>query len=282
MGASWELLAFVFRVLQTRYQNEDAYASAHTILYLLAPLWINAFVYMTLGRLIHFLIPDKRLGGISAKRYGLVFVWLDVLAFLVQLGGAAISSLSDTDPSIIMLGIHIYMGGIGLQELFVVIFGGLTIHLHRRMIKMEKVGELDMEKATRGSVAWRWLFRAIYAVLGLITVRIIFRLAQFARGADANNPVLTHEAYEYVLDAVPMFLALALLNIVHPGRVLRGPDSEFPRISRQEKKRLKQEKKTAKKAERAQKKDPKGGMHGDFDALPSREESYSLRSSIGR
>jgi hypothetical protein len=65
---------------------------------------------------------------------------------------------------------------------------------------------------------------------------------------------LTHEVYEYVLDAVPMFIALLVLNIVHPGRILQGPDSEFLRVSRQEKKRIKEEKKVAKRAEREMKK----------------------------
>jgi hypothetical protein len=41
----------------------------------------------------------------------------------------------------------------------------------------------------------------------------------------------------YVLDATPMFLAVVLLNIFHPGRVLVGPESKFP--SRKERKREK-------------------------------------------
>lgn len=125
---------------------------------------------MTLGRLIHFFIPDQRLGGITAKRYGLVFVWLDILAFIVQLAGASITTQEDVPASTTMLGIHIYMGGIGLQELFVLIFGGLAIHLHRRMAQMENYGELDQEKTTRGSISWRWLFWALYGSLTLITV----------------------------------------------------------------------------------------------------------------
>ena len=43
-----------------------------------------------------------------------------------------------------------------------------------------------------------------------------------------------------MLDAFPMLLAVTLLNACHPGLVLRGPDSEFPRLSRAEKKALKQ------------------------------------------
>lgn len=97
-------------------------------------------------------------------------------------------------------------------------------------------------------------------------IRIIFRLCQYAQGTDPSNPVLTHEAYEYVFDAVPMFIALVLLNVVHPGRVLQGPESEFPRVSWAEKKRLKREKKQAKRerkeAKRVEKEMRKGGQSG--------------------
>ncbi|RHZ73718.1 hypothetical protein CDV55_108388 [Aspergillus turcosus] len=281
MGASWELLAFVFRTLQTRHQDSEPFATAHTLLYLLAPLWINAFIYMTLGRLIHFFIPDQRLGGITAKRYGLVFVWLDILAFIVQLAGASITTQEDVPPSTTMLGIHIYMGGIGLQELFVLIFSGLAIHLHRRMAQMENSGELDQEKTTRGSISWRWLFRALYGSLTLITIRIIFRLCQYARGTDPTNPILTHEAYEYVLDATPMFLALLVLNVIHPGRVLQGADSEFPKVSTQEKKRIKREKKEAKRAEKEGKKNGRGkNMEAPFESLSIQEEGNFYDSRV--
>lgn len=68
-----------------------------------------------------------------------------------------------------------------------------------------------------------------------------------------NNPLLTHEFYTYVLDGVPMLIAAILLNITHPGMVLQGPESEFPRLSRKEKKALKQEKKEAKQKRKEEK-----------------------------
>lgn len=43
-----------------------------------------------------------------------------------------------------------------------------------------------------------------------------------------------------------MFLALVALNIFHPGHVLRGPDSTFPKQTRAEKKELKARKKAIK------------------------------------
>ncbi|KAI9040333.1 alkaline D-peptidase [Aspergillus affinis] len=241
MGALWELFAFIFRSLQTRQQNNDSWATAHTILFLLAPLWINAFLYMTIGRLIYFFIPDKRLGGITAKRYGQLFVWLDIVAFLVQAVGAVMTSNTQATNAEIMRGVHIYMGGIGLQELFILIFSGLAIHLHRRMLSMDRI-------------------------------RIVFRLAQYADGTNPNNPALTHEWYEYVWDALPMFVAIGLLNIIHPGRVLQGPDSEFPKLSRKEKKQRKRDKKEAKKALKELKTKAKLGNGVEFEQLRSQEE----------
>lgn len=47
-----------------------------------------------------------------------------------------------------------------------------------------------------------------------------------------------------------MMVAMLLLVIFHPGRSLVGPESEFPRLSRKEKKAAKQEKKAAKKADK--------------------------------
>lgn len=71
-------------------------------------------------------------------------------------------------------------------------------------------------------------------------------MVEFSAGLSLNNPILTHEFYAYVLDALPMIIAALLLNIVHPGLVLKGPESEFPRLSRKEKRALKEEKKAVK------------------------------------
>lgn len=78
-------------------------------------------------------------------------------------------------------------------------------------------------------------------------MRLTFRLIEFGKGPDIDNPILTNEYYAIGLDALPMLMAFLLLNAVHPGWVLRGPESEFPRMSRKEKKQLKRGKKDAKK-----------------------------------
>ncbi|PLB54013.1 hypothetical protein P170DRAFT_469485 [Aspergillus steynii IBT 23096] len=248
MGATWELLAFVFRVMQTRQQNKDIWGTLYELFFLLAPIWINAFIYMTLGRMIYYFLPDQKLAGISARRYGALFVSLDILAFLVQVAGASMSTNDSMGHKFVMLGLHLYMGGIGLQELFILCFLGLAIKLQRKVSREGYVaGDEDGKfPARQGLFHPSRLFYGIYFALAMITVRIMFRLCQYAQGYDATNPVLTTESYEYVLDAAPMFLALLALNVFHPGHVLRGPRSDFPRLTRAEKKELKRQKKERK------------------------------------
>lgn len=77
-------------------------------------------------------------------------------------------------------------------------------------------------------------------------IRIIFRVIEFGPGINSSNPMLTNEAFPLALDALPMVLALVTLNIVHPGLVLRGPDGEFPSLTRAQKKAIKKEKKDEK------------------------------------
>lgn len=38
MGAVWELLAFIFRALQTRHQDSEIYGTFHVVFFLLAPI----------------------------------------------------------------------------------------------------------------------------------------------------------------------------------------------------------------------------------------------------
>ncbi|KAJ5092984.1 hypothetical protein N7456_008845 [Penicillium angulare] len=238
VGSAWELLAFVFRALQTRHQESDLYDTMYTLFFLLAPIWINAFLYMTLGRMNNFFLPDKKFFHISARRLGTVFVFLDIFAFLVQAAGAVLSSNQGGSEKTVMMGVHIYMGGIGLQEVFILCFTTLAVQLHRTMIQMESRGE-SVDKLSNCAFSWRWMFYSVYFALGMITIRIIFRIGQYAQGTSTTNPVLTHEAYEYVFDAAPMFLCLLAINLFHPGRNLQGEGAKFEKLSRAQKKEKK-------------------------------------------
>ncbi|KAJ6535911.1 RTA1 like protein-domain-containing protein [Mycena vulgaris] len=213
MGGIWETAGLVLRVFSVLHTTSSAFATSSQLLILLSPLWINAFLYVLMSRIVHFFVPEKHVGGISARRLSLCFVLLDITAFLMQATGGMLIN-ADT-ARMAQLGIHIYMGGIGLQQFFVLGFVALVVRFH---YKMNRIG---------GSTEWKRPLYIMYASLVLITVRIVFRLIEFSSGVE--SPITMHEAPFYCLEATPMFLALLLWNAFHPGQVLVGPDSEFPK-----------------------------------------------------
>lgn len=150
------------------------------------------------------------------------------------------TSGDNTSPKQIQLGLHIYMGGIGFQEFWILVFTGLAIRLFAEL------------KATSTRPGWKKMLRILFATLALITVsisqrlaltsgysqivfqiRVIYRLVEFSEGV--NSTLTDHEAFFYCLEAVPMLSALSLFNIWHPGAILVGPDSEFPKKEKKSK-----------------------------------------------
>ncbi|KAI9147520.1 putative lipid transporter atnI [Paramyrothecium foliicola] len=226
MATVWEVLAFLFRAISSKNQQSDGILLMFQIFILLAPLWINAFAYMTLGRMIHFFHPSQSLLGLKAPTIAALFVVLDILSFIVQLVGGG-SAGPSSPPEQQRRGLNIYMAGISVQEVFVVIFMLLCIAFQQQMIsRTADTGRLG------GFVGTRWgpLLGMLLLSLTLITIRIIYRLVEFSGGLAHESPLRTQEAYFYALEAVPMFIAILVFNIVHPGRVINGPGSEMPGI----------------------------------------------------
>lgn len=116
-----------------------------------------------------------------------------------------------------MAGLHIYMIGVGIQQAFIVLFSVLLVRLHKRLLN-----EAPRAEVTR---AIRQLY-VVYAALTLITIRIIFRLVEYSSGLDSQIP--NHEVYMFILESLPMFVAIMLFNVVHPGAIMPGKENNIP------------------------------------------------------
>ncbi len=221
--------------------------------------------------MIYFFIPEQKVFGIKGIKVAKVFVWLDIVSFLTQVGGGVMISPGNS-PQTLMTGIHIYMGGIGFQQVCIVVFAAIAVRFWILMRKQEPTNEiLDRPKG------WMKLLCTLFVVLALITTRIVFRLDEFAGGLDpSTNPVPFDEVYFLVLDAGVMLVACVVLNAVHPGSVLVGEGSEFPKgPTRKEKKALRRMKKEEKRQEKERKKMEKEQRKilGD-NAKPLREGAW--------
>ncbi|KAK4118554.1 hypothetical protein N657DRAFT_694374 [Parathielavia appendiculata] len=252
MGALWETIGFIFHSLGAKDQQQMAYAIIWMDFFLLAPLWINAFVYMTFARMVLYWHPEGKIAGLRATAIAKWFVLADILTFIIQ-GVGGIMANPNSGTEIIKIGLNIYLGGMGAQQFFILIFYGLMYAFWRRCTRAEA-----SSYGHNGKRSWRPLLYSQYGVLLCITVRIIFRLVEFAQGVDPeHNPIPFHEEYIYALDVFPMMVALLILAIWYPGRYLVGPESEFHRLSRREKKEMKREKKAARREEKEAKKQAK-------------------------
>ncbi|KAM0433019.1 hypothetical protein ACHAPT_004724 [Fusarium lateritium] len=223
MASIWEMMAFIFRALSTKDQQSKGIYLVFQIFILLAPIWVNAYAYMTLGRMVHYFLPWRSILGMPAATLAAIFVGLDIVSFIIQLIGGSMAG-PGAPPEDQQRAIHIYMGGIGLQEFFIVLFVGLCIRFQTKMHKLK--GPMGFKDFITSS--WGMLITALYFSLAMISVRIIYRLIEFSGDVGQDSVLVTHEVYFYILEAAPMFLALLAFNIVHPGRIMTGPHSEMP------------------------------------------------------
>ncbi|CZS90841.1 uncharacterized protein RCO7_06697 [Rhynchosporium graminicola] len=74
---------------------------------LLAPLWMNAFSSMVLGRMIHFYIPNHRLLRLKASTFATCFVLFDIICFIIQLIGGDMAGVG-APPEQMKTGLDIY------------------------------------------------------------------------------------------------------------------------------------------------------------------------------
>ncbi|KAJ5780210.1 hypothetical protein N7457_005370 [Penicillium paradoxum] len=220
MGVSWETVSYAVRALSTRNQQDEGQLIVTQIFVLLAPLWVNAFDYMVFARMVNFFLPERRIGIFKPSLLAKIFVLLDFGAFVVQAIGGFMATGSGGAE---MKGIHIYMGGIGIQQFFIVCFLVLVVQFHRSMLNLDRGCQLAENKRK-----WRGLLYALYGSLIAITVRIIYRLVEFSGGYSESNPIPYREWYMYVFDGIPMALAIVVWNVAPPGAVLQGPDAKIP------------------------------------------------------
>ncbi|KAI4644178.1 uncharacterized protein J4E79_011126 [Alternaria viburni] len=188
MAALWETGAYAFRALGSKNQQSSGVATVAQILVLVAPIWVNAFAYMVFARIVHFYSPTRKVWFFSPSILALIFVTLDIVSFVIQLVGGGMAG-PGASLEAQKKGLNIYMGGIGMQEGFIVLFLGLVVKFHRDQLQAERVGRLPADK-TGG---WTWLLYALYACLLAITIRIIYRLAEFSAGLGASNPLPSNE-----------------------------------------------------------------------------------------
>ncbi|KAJ5792978.1 uncharacterized protein N7503_008956 [Penicillium pulvis] len=169
---------------------------------LLGPTLFAATIYMTLGRLIRA-IHAERLSVIKITRLTKLFVWGDVISFLVQGNSSTLSVLGYPGWAKVVVII-----GLAIQLISFSIFWITSFVLERRIRRSPTLESLHT------TVPWKKFLYMLYAVSTLIIIRSAFRVVEYVLG-DTGYP-LEHEWTLYIFDTVPMFVVMGLFYMWYP------------------------------------------------------------------
>ncbi|CAK5277262.1 unnamed protein product [Mycena citricolor] len=193
---------------------------------LLSPCLFLGTDYMLLSTLAATFSPDvvSRCLGMPATRVIKIFVWSDVMTFLLQNGGGGLTA--SRNPSLGKLGTNIALVGLILQAISFVLFTFLLLTFAYRVSKYyphiwrpENVEPFKIF-STRPAGDWRILVYIMsFTCVGILT-RSVFRIIDYASGY--NGYVATHEAFFYLLDAFALWVTMSLYCIAWPTRFLHA------------------------------------------------------------
>ncbi|KAJ5129942.1 uncharacterized protein N7515_005981 [Penicillium bovifimosum] len=209
IGGAMETIGYVGRLLSSIEAPEYTKGPyiMQSALILIAPAFLAASVYMTLGRIIH-MVDGEKCSLIKLRWLTKLFVTGDVLSFLMQASGAGLMVKDTTNPS---TGEHIIIGGLFVQIIF---FGFFIISA---VIFQYRITRSPSGRSIELASLWRRHLTALYITGGLILVRSIIRVVEYIQGYDGY--LMREEVFIYVFDGLMMFVAVLVLHYVHPSEI---------------------------------------------------------------
>ncbi|TVY60215.1 Protein RTM1 [Fusarium oxysporum f. sp. cubense] len=179
-----------------------------TLLLLISPALFAASIYMILGRII-IITGGERHSPIKRVWLTKIFVVGDVASFILQ--GAGGGMMAGGSLEALHNGERIVIIGLIVQIVFFSLFAVTAAVFHMRL-----VGSMSAKAAVSG-IPWQRYLYTLYIASGLILVRSVFRLIEYAQGNAGY--LISHEAYLYIFDSVLMFLAMVLFAFEHPSQL---------------------------------------------------------------
>ncbi|KAL2816985.1 RTA1 like protein-domain-containing protein [Aspergillus granulosus] len=218
IGGIFQIVGYLMRCLSNGNTDSTALYALQTVLILLAPALYAASIYMVLGRLIVFLSAEHH-SIVRVNWMTKIFVAGDVISFVMQAGAGGL--MSGDDPDMRTLGENLTIVALIIQVLFFTFFLVTSIIVHLRIKKSPTAASREAIIHWTGNLLaknWVTLLIALYTVSALILIRSVFRLVEFIDGYGGF--LMTHEAFIYIFDTLPMFVVMVVLNLWHPYYVI--------------------------------------------------------------
>jgi hypothetical protein len=144
---------------------QPAYAVSLSLI-VIAPLFIAAANYVTIGRLITAVLPpdSQTILGLPCRKITKIFVICDILSFLVQASGSGIASSNNWQGNAENIGVDVLIAGLATQLVTVLVFAAILGTFTKTVFREGKA------KDTAPS-GWKRVHMAICISILLIAVR---------------------------------------------------------------------------------------------------------------
>ncbi|KAH7070242.1 hypothetical protein FB567DRAFT_216965 [Paraphoma chrysanthemicola] len=219
------LIAYVLRALGTRHQQVHEFVSISDTLVLMCPILTFALDCILLLRMTTTILPNENLAGVKVQDISrCLFIVIPLLAVEQLIASILIApkhrpSPSRQDTSTAILGLKLYLVGIGIQGIIVISTIFLALVLHRRNrdreIETYEVKERESSDDCRSLHTWRLAVYALLFSLAAIATRITYRLVELSGIFTGYLPVLIHkEIFFYTLECLPVLAAVGVWTCV--------------------------------------------------------------------
>ncbi|KAG0275888.1 hypothetical protein BGZ96_003577 [Linnemannia gamsii] len=201
---------------------------AQNILIIATPCAFLAFNYMLYGRLVTAIDPQfssnksglrmekSRYSFIPPRIVGRTFVISDIATFLIQVAAGSMVGNAKNNRSIADIGDKLFLVGVCAQGISYSLF---TILLSDTLLRL--VAEARKAGRSHPGKSWMGLDQNVAITIGglyfssvFIIIRSVYRIIEFVQGHDGY--LISNEVFMFVLDAVPLVLAIGVWAIFWP------------------------------------------------------------------
>lgn len=186
---------------------------------LLAPVLLNASVYMCFGRVIDILPNGTQYALIRTNWQTKIFVTCDVLSYLLESTGALLIATSQGDADKIKIGDRLNLVGLFAGFTSFGAFVSVMMLFWWRYHRNENQFALDQREDCPWK-GWRMLMKCIFIGSGLMVIKAVFKIAEYIQGSEGQ--LLGNEMWLYVFDAALTLQVLVLFGWKFPGLVVKG------------------------------------------------------------
>ncbi|KAJ3986786.1 RTA1 like protein-domain-containing protein [Lentinula detonsa] len=232
IGMTCMTLGMVLRIVDHYSPYSLGIYIVEDLFVLLSPCAFLATDYMLLSRLANSLgrdIADDCL-LIPSLRITKIFVWSDVITFWVQASGGGMSvnsNLSSAGTTVAMIGLVLQLISFALFTLLLISFGFKVRSKHPEAWSVrseESILSVAGPFKTSTITNWKILYYTMCLTCVGILIRCIFRIAEFAGGYFGY--LSTHEGYFYLLDSLPLWVAMTLYCFLWPSRFINKYEAD--------------------------------------------------------